>query len=84
MANNLAGVRLDVRSKPGRKEDYGDIVKMPVVPPRLTPTSEPRALSGRTNYSSKTSKTSATLKTFDMPLQPVVSLFLHLVIFGET
>ncbi|XP_064607991.1 IQ domain-containing protein H-like isoform X2 [Liolophura sinensis] len=74
MANNLAGVKLDVSSRPGQKEDYGDIVRIPVVPPRLTPTPETRAMSGRTNCSSKTAKTSATLKTFDMPLQPVISL----------
>ncbi|WAQ98912.1 IQCH-like protein [Mya arenaria] len=74
VAPALAGVRLDLVSKPYESQQE-TMARMPVIPPH--PQSIPsysRTTSGKsraTSASSQKAKTPATMKTYEMPLQPM-------------
>ena len=70
MASNLSTLHYDnVQSA-----DKGDqLDNMPTVPPRPVATPETRTMSAKSsNMSEALVKTPATMKTFEMPLQPMV------------
>lgn len=78
VAHHLAGVKLDVTSTKKSEIDE-NMTRIPVVPPHPTSaqSTETRTPSGKTRATSASMpqiKTPATLKTFDLPLQPLVCI----------
>ncbi|XP_021362303.1 IQ domain-containing protein H-like isoform X2 [Mizuhopecten yessoensis] len=75
MSHHLAGVKLDI--KPTKKAEIDDnVTRIPIVPPHplsahSTETRTPSAKTRATSASMPLIKTPATLKTFDLPLQPM-------------
>ncbi|KAL5004265.1 hypothetical protein ScPMuIL_017721 [Solemya velum] len=68
LSHSLAGIKLDL----GRKQSDGSLSKVPVIPPRPQSTgTETRSQSAKSrNTSALQIRTPATLKTYEMPLQP--------------
>ena len=76
MATTLSSLHYDTNGRSAGADGEVNLEGMPAVPPRPTVTPETRTLSAKTQASSSMSgpvKTPATVKTFEMPLQPLVS-----------
>ena len=77
MATTLSSLRYDTNDRSAGADGENNLETMPTVPPRPTVTPETRTLSAKTQASSSMSgpvKTPATVKTFEMPLQPLVRI----------
>ncbi|XP_069138728.1 IQ domain-containing protein H-like isoform X4 [Argopecten irradians] len=76
MSHTLAGVKLDISSTTKKAEIDDNVTKIPIVPPHplsahSTETRTPSAKTRATSASMPQIKTPATLKTYDLPLQPM-------------
>ena len=79
MATTLSSLHYDTNGRSAGEGAENTLENMPAVPPRPAVTPETRTLSAKTRASSSMSgpvKTPATVKTFEMPLQPLVGTVL--------